>query len=232
MSNNSKSIIFSAVLCIVCSLLLTAAATGLKPYQQKNVALDMQKNILKSVGLIQENVLYSPEQIGQLYKDSIKKLWTDQNGGIIDESARSASSLPVYVYSKNNTIESYIIPIETRGLWGMIYGYMAVDTDGSTIKGFTVYKHSETPGLGGEIEKLWFQKNFEGKKIVDQGGNFVSISVAKGAVKDMSSKEKQTHYVDGISGATLTGKFLSAGLKDILTQYEPVAVKFRMKSHQ
>ena len=106
-------------------------------------------------------------------------------------------------------------------------GYLAIQDDGSTISGFTVYKHSETPGLGGEIEKNWFQKNFIGKKIVDQAGDFVSISVAKGKVADRITKDQQSNFVDGISGATLTGKYLTAGVKEILKSYEPVSIRFR-----
>jgi Na+-transporting NADH:ubiquinone oxidoreductase subunit C len=100
---------------------------------------------------------------------------------------------------------------------------MALENDGTTVKGFTVYQHSETPGLGGEIEKKWFQQNFEGKKIVDQQGNFVAVQVAKGSVPD----SKEPHYVDGISGATLTGKYLSRGLEKTLSRYEPVSLCFR-----
>ncbi|MCP4109417.1 MAG: FMN-binding protein [Desulfobacteraceae bacterium] len=227
MSDNLKSFVFAGVLCLVCSILLTAASTGLKEFQQKNIALDMQKNILMSVGLISDDRKYSSEHIEKIYNDSIKSLWTGDDGKIVPEKKRSSEGLPVYVHVREDEIESYIIPIEARGLWGKINGYLSLENDGSTIKGFTVYKHSETPGLGGEIEKRWFQKNFEGKKIVDQGGDFVSVSVAKGAVKDISPKEKQEHFVDGISGATLTGKFLSAGLKEILLEYEPVSVRFR-----
>jgi Na+-transporting NADH:ubiquinone oxidoreductase subunit C len=106
-------------------------------------------------------------------------------------------------------------------------GYLALKSDGSTVTGFTVYKHSETPGLGGEIEKRWFQKNFEGKKILDKAGGFVSISIAKGFLPESFPKDKLPNYVDGISGATLTGKFLTTGLKDVLQAYEPVSIKFR-----
>ena len=66
-----------------------------------------------------------------------------------------------------------------------------------------------------------------GKKIVGRSGDFVSISVAKGEVNATVPADKQTNYVDGISGATLTGRFLSAGLKNILEEYEPVSVQFR-----
>lgn len=227
MSDNVKSYVFIIVLCLVCSILLTAASSGLKGFQQKNISLDKHKNILKSVGLIQEETEYSSREIEKQYVDSIRSVWTDSDGKIIPEADRRPESLPVYLYVKGDEIQSYIIPIESRGLWGKIHGYLAIKNDGSTISGFSVYKHSETPGLGGEIEKAWFRKNFEGKKIADQSGGFVSVSVAKGDVKEMVPKAEQSHFVDGISGATLTGKYLSAGLKEILTEYEPVAVRFR-----
>ncbi|MBF0258582.1 MAG: FMN-binding protein, partial [Desulfamplus sp.] len=123
-------------------------------------------------------------------------------------------------------VKAYIIPVESRGLWGKIYGYLAFENDGVTIAGFTVYSHAETPGLGGEIEKAWFQKNFVGKKIVDSANDFVSIAIAKGQVSNLPEEEQQ-NYVDGISGATLTGKYLTQGLKENLEQYEAVSVKFR-----
>ena len=63
------------------------------------------------------------------------------------------------------------------------------------------YKHSETPGLGGEIEKRWFQKNFEGKKVVSRAGNFLSISIAKGGAKNTVPEDRRINYVDGISGS-------------------------------
>ncbi len=227
MSDNLKSIVFALVLCLVSSLLLTAASSGLKSFQEKNIALDKHKNILKSVGLLTEDEKHPAEYIEKLYADNIRSLWVGAEGKIIQEKERGENDLPVYLYVKQDQVESYILPIESRGLWGKISGYLAVRNDGTTVSGFTVYHHSETPGLGGEIEKRWFQKNFEGKKIADKSGGFVSVSVAKGAVKDAVPAEKQPYYVDGISGATLTGKFLSAGLKETLLEYEPVAVQLR-----
>jgi Na+-transporting NADH:ubiquinone oxidoreductase subunit C len=146
---------------------------------------------------------------------------------LIEAPQGRENNLPLYIYQKDNQIEAYIVPINSRGLWGRIQGYLAIGNDGSTISGFTVYKHSETPGLGGEIEKAWFQKNWVGKQIVDRDGEFVSVSIAKGAVQDMIPPQKQSNYVDGISGATLTGKYLTAGLKDVLEDYEPVSIRFR-----
>jgi len=229
MSDQLKSFLFAAATCLVCTISLTAASTGLKTFQQKNMAVDRQKNILKSVGLIEQNVGYTYEQINRLYADNIKCLWVDSAGSIIEQGQKAKTELPIYLYMKDDRIESYILPINSRGLWGRIFGYLALKNDGSTIAGFTVYKHSETPGLGGEVEKRWFQKNFAGKKVVDQTGNFLSISIAKGGVKDTVPEKEWTNYVDGISGATLTGKYLTTGLRHTLLEYEPVSLKFRTK---
>jgi Na+-transporting NADH:ubiquinone oxidoreductase subunit C len=229
MSDQLRSFLFAAATCLVCTISLTAASTGLKELQQRNIAMDRQKNILKSVGLINENVGYTHEEINKLYVDNIKSIWVDSNGFIVKKDQKAKKKLPVYIYMKNDRIESYILPIDSRGLWGRILGYLALKNDGSTIVGFTVYKHSETPGLGGEIEKRWFQKNFEGKKIVSRTGNFLSISIAKGGLINTVPENRRINYVDGISGATLTGKYLSSGLKDILLEYEPVSLKFRTK---
>ena len=230
MSNAVKTFLFAGTLCLVCSLLLTAAATGLKQFQERNVSVDRHKNILRAVGALAPESRPTPETVETLYREKIRRIWVDSAGRIVSEDGRSASDLPLYVYEEADRISAYVIPINTRGLWGPIHGYLAVEDDGSTIRGFTVYKHQETPGLGGEIEKQWFQENFEGKKIVDQSGEFVSVAVAKGDVEEMVPSDKQKHYVDGISGATMTGKFLSEGLADILADYEPVAVRFRKNS--
>jgi len=154
----------------------------------------------------------------------------DRDGRIEPADAPLENRLPLYVQvDQQGRIQAYVVPINTRGLWGAIHGYLALENDGATIRGFTVYKHSETPGLGGEIESRWFRKNFEHKRIVDADGDFVSIRVAKGSVKDVVPQAQRPNYVDGISGATMTGRFLSAGLKEILHDYEPLAIEFRQK---
>lgn len=227
MSSRLKSILFAATLCFVCSVILTAASTGLQRFQEKNIQIDKHRNILMSVGLVEQGRRYSADKIESLYAEYIKPLWVDPSGRLINESQRGEKNFPLYVYLKEEKIEAYIVPFNSRGLWGRIHGYLAIENDGSTISGFTVYKHSETPGLGGEIEKAWFQKNWAGKKIVDRSGEFVSVSITKGAVQDVIQPEKRPHYVDGISGATLTGKYLTAGLKEILEDYEPISIRFR-----
>jgi len=165
--------------------------------------------------------------VTRIYTESITAYRVDADGTLRAESEKGPGDLPLYLCYQGGRLSAYVIPFTSRGLWGKIHGYLALDTDGTTIKGFTVYKHQETPGLGGEIEKRWFQKNFSGKKIVDQDGDFVAVAIAKGKAVDTIPETRRPNTVDGISGATLTGKFLSEGLKDILLDYEPVSVRFR-----
>lgn len=228
MSDMAKSILFAVGMCIVLGLLLTTAATALQPLQQKNMEINRKKNVLLSVDLVSRDQNYSHEEITTLYEDKIVLFGTTESGAIVEEDKIDREPvLPLYLYIKDDTIQAYIVPIDTQGLWGTISGYLAIEDDGSTVRGFTITRHSETPGLGGEIERQWFQENFEGKKIVDKHGTFVSVRVARGEVARQVAEEDKPHYVDGISGATLTGKYLSEGLKQILSRYEPVSIRFR-----
>lgn len=227
MSESLKPLLFALMLCLVCSILLTLAAAGLKPIQEKNIALDKQKNILKSVGLVTSDRNTTADEIQALYTKNIESFWVDTYGRILSDREQEKGVLPVSLYKQGDKILAYIIPINSRGLWGKIQGYLALENDGSTVLGFTVYKHSETPGLGGEIEKEWFQKNFVGKKIVNRRGEFVSVKIARGDVDNTISEDQQINYVDGISGATLTGQYLSSGIQDVLKSYEFLSLKFR-----
>ncbi len=218
-----RGVKFAAILSFVCGLLIVTTVSTLKDRQDKNIINDKRINILKSVGLVKENIKLSFNEISRLYTENISSYYVDNVGEILPDNSDASKKIKIYFYLKDGAIEAYIIPIDTRGLWGKILGYLALQSDGSTIRGFTVYSHGETPGLGGEIESKWFRNNFIGKKIVDQQCDFVSISVAKGKILEKNAE----NYVDGISGATLTGQFLTTGLKQILMNYEPVSLRFR-----
>lgn len=219
---------FAAVLSIICCLFITGASTGLKSFQQENKTLDRQKNILRAAGIITLDATPSREQIQSLFQKKINAVMVDADGNLMKSEENRGLSL--YLYREKETLKAYVIPIESRGLWGKIKGYIAFEADGQTVAGFTVYSHSETPGLGGEIEKEWFQKNFIGKKIFNAAHEFVSISIARGSI-DTLPEEVRTNHVDGISGATLTGKYLTQGLKENLERYEAVSVKLRQGRH-
>jgi len=131
MSDYAKSLIFATILCIVCSSLLTAAASGLKKIQQKNILVDQRKNILKSVGLIEEEREYTAAEIDRIYSQNIRRIDIDKTGNLIQKKREineaNNKTLPIYLYQKKEgLIEAYIIPINTRGLWGEILGYLAL----------------------------------------------------------------------------------------------------------
>ncbi len=226
MFDQLKSIGFATIVALVCSLLLTAAATGLKERKLRNVAVDRQKNILKAVGLVTLDQRPTDSRVEQLYRDNIRCYAMDGTAQVVAKEA-DAADLPVCFHVEEGQAVAYILPVDSRGLWGTIRGYMAIDNDGKTVAGFSVYSHNETPGLGGEIEKPWFQSNFVGKQIVDASGAFAPIGIAKGKVADTIVVDQQANYVDGISGATLTGKYLTGGLREVLLAYEGLSERFR-----
>lgn len=228
MSDNTKAVVFAAVLSLVCCILITAACTGLQKYQRINAELDRQINIIRSVGLVEEGKAYTKEEVNRLYQDHIVNAWALTDGTLLTEKpAEGIKAIPLYLDKEKGALGAYIIPLDMRGLWGRIYGYLALQSDGKTVEGFTVYKHSETPGLGGEIENTWFRKDFSGKQIVNKDNQFVSVSVAKGPASDSVPDDKRQNYVDGISGATLTGRYLTQGLKETLEKFEPLSQKLR-----
>ncbi|MCG8564894.1 MAG: FMN-binding protein [Desulfobacterales bacterium] len=223
---NSKAnvIKFALLLSLVCGLLITAAASGLKGFQDDNKRLDKKKNLLKAAGFMNGAAL-SKEEINTLFETRIREVIVDSSGTITEQDG--PNSLHLYFYlNEEGCVAGYILPINTRGLWGRIQGYLAFEKDGQTVSGFSVFSHSETPGLGGEIESKWFRDNFHGKKILNEKNQFVSVGIAKGKVEALPS-DLRNHYVDGISGATLTGKYLSEGIRDTLMKYEGVSVTFR-----
>lgn len=228
MSDNIRAIVFAATLSVVCCILITAACTGLQKYQIANEILDRQINIVKSVGLVEEGKKYTKEEINSLYTEKIVRAWTNSSGKIVlTEPEDEAELLELYFLNENKELAAIIIPLNVRGLWGRIHGYLAINRDGKTVEGFTVASHAETPGLGGEIESRWFRENFSGKKIFDANNNIISVSVAKGAAKDNVSEAELPYFVDGISGATLTGNYLSTGIKSTLTEYEIILKKLK-----
>ncbi len=228
-NSRANVILFALLVSVICSLMITAAATGLKGFQQENIALDRKVNLLRAAGMVPPGEKPPAEKINALYDSRIREVAVDNQGNILDKGADQG--MRIYLITEadaKDKVDGYILPINTRGLWGKIYGYLAFENDGETVAGFSVYSHSETPGLGGEIESAWFQKNFKGKKILNSQGKFVSVRIAKGEAGNLP-KDKQQNYVDGISGATLTGKYLTEGIENTLEKYEGVSVSFRQR---
>lgn len=226
--NSRKNVIrFALVVSFVCSLLISLSASGLKDRQNTNIALDKRMNLLRAANLVEQGKNPGKNEINRLYDAHIQDTIVDGNGKILDhDDGGAANAMHVYLYKEDDRVMGYILPFNSRGLWGKIQGYLAFEDDGETVSGFSVYSHSETPGLGGEIESAWFQKSFKGKKIVNSQDEFVSVGIAKGKVENLPAS-RQENYVDGISGATLTGQYLAEGIKSTLMKYDAVSITFR-----
>jgi len=232
--SNSYTLIFTGIVTVILGFLLSIAATSLKEQQELNVAIDIKRNILRSLEFQEsQDELWTTEIIQTLFDSNIVSFVIDATGKIVDGmnvediNTKSNSMLaPVYCKKgEGKEIEGYAIPISGKGLWSTLYGYFALEADGMTVKGIKFYKHGETPGLGGEVDKEWFTQNFIGKRIVDEEGNLVGIQVVRGKV-DESSKNAY-HQVDGISGATMTSRGLNNFLMNDLQKYEPFFKRIR-----
>lgn len=133
----------------------------------------------------------------------------------------------------------YLIPINGAGLWGPIYGYLALRNDGDTVVGTTWYLQGETPGLGANISEPSWQKQFVDKKVFQRGSDLsvdpekspLGIMVVKGKVIDvLGTNPLSLSAVDGMSGATLTGNGVTAAYKDTLTAYRPFLASLKEKT--
>lgn len=121
--------------------------------------------------------------------------------------------LPVYECRKEGEVY-YVLPMRGKGLWGPIWGYIAMESDMNTIYGAVFDHKTETPGLGAEINEYWFQEDFEGKKLY-RDGKFESIVVVKGG-----ADPSDAYAVDAISGGTITSKGVQNMVYDCLISYE------------
>lgn len=225
--SNTYIILYSAAITVVCGGLLAFAAVSLKPAQDANIALEQKRNILSSVITLQEG-----DNIQEIYNKRVKAFVIDYEGnvkpGLKPEQVVVASEykklpkdrlLPVYEFrseADSSKVEYAVMPVYGYGLWNNIWGFVAVKSDFSTVQGVKFQHAGETPGLGARIESEEIQERFKGKTIFD-GGNLTSIVIQKGEGQDYSNSP---HKVDGMSGATLTGKGVNNMLKDYLACYE------------
>lgn len=211
-SKNSYTFMFAAVMVVVVAALLSIAYTFLKPAQDANIELEKKQNILSSIGID-----VSREEADTIYAQYIKEELVINNNttkqGIaafdIDLSKEVTKlpkdrDAPLYVAEKDGTT-FYVIPLRGKGLWGPIWGYIALKQDMNTVFGAIFDHKAETPGLGAEISTPVFMDQFQEKKILDGSGSFTGIQVRKGDAKG-------DYQVDGISGGTIT----SVGVQDMI----------------
>ena len=235
MQSNAYTLIFTSITTIILGFLLSFVSTSLKETQEINEEIDIMKNILYSLEFSEEDGSWTGEEVKKLFDSSVIQKVVSVDGEVIENLTPSEiptdkmeTQFPLYIKIINNSIDGYAIPISGKGLWSTLYGYFALENDGSTVKGIRFYKHGETPGLGGEVEKDWFTNNFVGKRITDMNGRLVSIQSIKGQVD--TSSPNAYHQVDGISGATMTTKGLNEFLMNDLKKYDSFFHKIRLES--
>ncbi len=163
------------------------------------------------------------------YKSGLNSIYAQYKSDVAGMRAQllkfgsDGAEYPLFVCKKEDGSINYILPLVGKGLWGPIWGYVALDKDLNTCVGATFDHKSETPGLGAEIKESWFQANFIGKKLFDASGNFNSIRVVKGG-----ADPNDLHGVDAISGGTITSMGLDEMIYRTLAIYEPY---FKSKSN-
>jgi len=226
--SNSYIVIYAAVLTIVCGGLLALAAEGLKEKQHYNIDMEQKKNILSTVITLDEGA-----DVNAVYSKKVKAFVVDFEGNVKDgmepkdvnlaveyKKAPADRLLPVYEFkseSDPNKTEYVVLPVFGYGLWNNIWGFVALKADLNTIQGVKFQHAGETPGLGARIESdQEVQDRYRGKTIYDNG-KLVSVIMMKGEGQDYSD---DPHQVDGMSGATLTGKGVNNMLKDYFASYE------------
>lgn len=233
--SNTYIIIFTAIMTTIIGGVLSLASQLLGPAQKKSIELDTKSQILSAVMQFNKK----KDDVLGIYNKRIKSFVVDYNGNLIEKDKKGnpiipenvnvirnftykpqERELPVYEFMNQadpTKIDAYIFPLYGNGLWNKIYGYIALEGDMNTIKGISFGHVQETPGLGARIATSEIQKRYKGKTIFE-GNDLVSVVMQKGEKKDPSLFGP--HEVDGMSGATLTGKGVNAMLKEYLDCYK------------
>lgn len=222
--SNTYTIIYIIVLVVVVGTALAATSLALKDRQQENINADKMSQILNAA-------LITPDKkdvVAEFDRYITEQFVVNERGEKIEgvnafdvdvasqiKVAADRRELPVFVCTVADGSRKYILPVYGAGLWGPIWGYVAFDSDGSTIYGAYFAHQGETPGLGAEIEKPAFSSQFEGKKVF-KDGRFRPIAVVKAGQQPLNGED----YVDGISGGTITSKGVGAMLDNCLTPYK------------
>jgi Na+-transporting NADH:ubiquinone oxidoreductase subunit C len=216
---------------IAVATLLSLAATLLQPAQERNLEIEKKKNMLESI-----NITATRGNTEVLYDKYIKEGFVINTKGepvenvdafkvVLRNEQKKAPEeqyLPVFRAVPDDGRKLIIIPVEGKGLWGPIYGYISLESDMNTIYGVNFDHKSETPGLGAEINTTSFESQFHGKKLFDND-RFISVQVMKGGAPD-----SDIHGVDAISGGTITSKGLQKMIFDCLEKYNTYLLKNRI----
>ncbi len=251
--SNAYVVGFATAVCLVCSIVVSTAAVALRDRQDRNKVLDRQTQVLVVAGLLEEGQKTSPENVEHLFGDNIQIRVVNLATGEYDDSVdaatfdqRKATKDPaasheapvnnagitrvptfalVYQRVEDQEVQSLILPIEGKGLWSTLYGYLALAPDTTTIEGITFYEHGETPGLGGEIDNPSWKSVWIGRQAFDENWQ-PAVEVIKGLAGPVA---EDPYRVDGLSGATLTARGVSDLVRFWLGKdgFEPYLANFR-----
>lgn len=215
-NSNSYTVIYASVMVVIVAFLLAFVSSSLRAIQYKNVEIDTKKQILAAL-----NVKDMKDAEAEYAKYVKRDMLMNADGTLAENTGAFATAyekevkeyqrLHVFVAEVEGETK-YVFPVYGVGLWGAIWGYVALNSDKDTVYGVYFSHASETPGLGAEIAGSGFQGEFPGKKTLDDG------KVALGVVKN-GKVEKPAYQVDGISGGTITSLGVDAMLKNCLSNY-------------
>lgn len=221
-NGNTYTVLYAAIMVVLVAAALASVSIALKPRQVRNIEIEKKQSILAAV-----NIESTAENAEEIYAERIENEYvvnvngeqTEGDAFTIDLKKERAKKpedmlLPVFECQTEEGLK-YIFPLRGTGLWGPVWGYVALNDDMNTIYGANFDHQGETPGLGAEISTTAFESQFVGKKLFDENGNLVSITVAK-----VGQQAPAEHRVDGISGGTITSKGLENMLLDDFTHYE------------
>jgi Na+-transporting NADH:ubiquinone oxidoreductase subunit C len=218
-----KTLLVTFVVCIVCSVVVSAATVLLRPRQiahQERERKEYILAILRDVPGVSELLGGSDIQNVEVrvvdletgeYAESVDARTYDQRSAASDPAqsialpperdgaglGRRARWATVYLVRDQDRIRLFILPVSGEGYTSTLYGYLAVDGDTNTIRALSFYEQGETPGLGAQIQDPQWQAQWRGKKIRDETGEM--------RVRVASAEGRSEYEVDGISGATMTG---------------------------
>lgn len=181
---NRYTFLYVTILVLIITVLLTGVYFGTKERQDANRTLENASQILKAAGY-------------EVDKTQVQKLFEE-----VTEIKKTENGKEFYSVITPKKQQSFVVPVSGKGLWGPIWGYVALADDWNTIIGVAFAHKSETPGLGDKITEEDFLKRFVGKKIKNEAGELVSVSVEKIGQKTASDINR----VDAVSGATITSK--------------------------
>lgn len=231
--SNIYTTIYIIVLVLIVGTALAATSLALRDRQQDNVNADKMRQILASVKITSDGSdvkelfdRYIVEQM--VVNDKGEETDGDAFDINVAEQAKLAPDerkLPVFVCKTDDGSLKYILPAYGAGLWGPIWGYISVDSDGSTVYGAFFAHQGETPGLGAEIEKPKFCDQFPGKQLIT-GDEFHPIAVVKAGQTPAGAED---YTVDGVSGGTITSKGVSEMLANCLSPYKTFLENLRSK---